>query len=612
MLPKLWAFVIGSPLVTEDSSHTRLNKIRALAAFSPDALSSIAYANQEIFLGLVIAGSSGLLLTFPIGLFVGGLLLLVSLSYYQTIHAYPSGGGSYVVAKENLGVLPGQVAAAALLIDYVLTAAVSLTAGVEALSSAFPVFWEYRVVISLFFLVIITLINLRGVQESGTFMAIPVYLFLFTYLGLIGLGVYRALTEGPGSYTRTAPAPLEPLSLLLILHAFSSGSTALTGIEAISNGVPVFHPPESRNAGKTLLVMAVLMAVLFLGTLGLTQYFAVVIDGKETILSALARRLVGGGLMYYLVQITTLLVLIVAANTSFAGFPRLVSILAKDKFLPRQFMNLGDRLVFSNGMLVLAAMAAVLVIVFQGDSHSLVPLFAVGAFLAFTLSQTGMVVHWFRMREFGWVVKMIINGLGAMGTLVTLFVVGISKFTHGAWIVLILIPLLVWWFNMVYAHFKEFAVELSLRGLPPSLRPEPKIRLVVPISGVHRATIAAINYARSITDNITVIYIEVEPESGHKVAEKWLEWFPDIPLVVEPSPYRSIVNPLMEFLDKTDREHNDGRLAAIMLPEIVPAQFWQTILHNQEAWLIKAALLYRRRNLGFQRLIIDFPYHLRK
>ena len=612
MLSKIWSLVVGSPLPTHEMAHTRLNKIRALAAFSPDALSSIAYANQEIYLGLVVAGSVGLSLSFPIGLCIVGLLILVSLSYFQTILAYPTGGGSYTVARQNLGVIPGQVAAAALLIDYILTAAVSLTAGVEALASAFPILWPYRVPMSLLLLGLITLINLRGAREAGTVMTIPVYLFLFTYLGMIAFGFYRAMVEGPGSLAASAPPAIETLTLILVLHAFSSGSTALTGIEAISNGVPAFKPPESKNASRTLIVMALFMGALFLGSLGLTQYFAVVAGPQETILSALAHRIVGNGFAYYLVQTTTLAVLVVAANTSFSDFPRVASILARDRFLPRPLYNLGDRLVYSNGMLVLSAVTALLIIVFRGNSHSLVPLFAVGAFLAFTLSQSGMVVHWYRERSRGWKYKLIINGLGALGTAITLIVVGVSKFTNGAWITLLLIPLIVLWFNRSYAHFKEVSSELSLNGLPPSLRPVPKIRLVVPISGVHRATIEAMNYARSITDHVTALYIEIEPNTGEKIQTRWDAWFPDIPLVIEPSPYRSMVRPLLEYLDRTDIEHNDGQLAAVLLPEIVPAHLWQTLLHNQAALLIKAALLYRRRTHGYQRLIIDFPYHLKK
>ncbi|HLA98879.1 MAG TPA: APC family permease, partial [Anaerolineales bacterium] len=408
------------------------------------------------------------------------------------------------------------------------------------------------------------------------------------------------------------PAPLAPLTLFLVLRAFASGSTALTGIEAISNGVPAFQPPESRNAGKTFIVMAGLMGFLFLGSLGLTQHFAVVSGSQETILSALARRLIGNGPFYYLVQASTLLILTVAANTSFAGFPRLASILAQDKFLPRQLTNLGDRLVYSNGMLLLSAFTAILVVLFGGESHALVPLFAVGAFLAFTLSQAGMVVHWRQQRGQGWLIKSLINGLGALVTGLTLLIVGVSKFTQGAWLTLIFIPSFVWIFLQISQHYRSVGEQLSLRGLPPALRPAPKLRLVVPISGVHRATIEAVNYARSLSDHVTAVYIEIEPGSGKKTRLRWQEWFPDIPLEIVSSPYRSIIGPLLEFLDRTDTEHNDGQLAAVLLPEIVPAKTWQTLLHNQVAWLLKTALLYRRRHKGYQRVIIDVPYHLKQ
>lgn len=611
MFHRLWILLVGSPLQTQELAHRRLSKFRALAAFSPDALSSITYANQEIFLGLALAGAAGLALSLPVGLVIVGLLLLVALSYFQTIAGYPSGGGSYVVARTNLGVRPGQVAAAALLIDYVLTAAVSLTAGVEALASAFPALWPYRTVTALFFLLVITLINLRGVQESGLVMSVPVYLFLFIYLGLIGFGLWRAVVEGPGQYPEGLPVA-EPLGLLLLMRAFSAGSTALTGIESISNGVPAFWPPEAKNAGKTLLVMAVLMGILFAGSLGLIHYFAVLPAGEETILSALARRVVGSGPIYFLVQISTLLVLVVAANTSFAGFPRIVSILSRDQYLPRQLSNVGDRLVYANGMILLMILTGALIILFGGDSHALVPLFAIGAFLAFTLSQAGMVVHWRRERGRGWQFKSLLNGLGAIGTGVALLVIGISKFAHGAWITLLLIPLILMVFNKIHAHYQEVRRELSLRGLPPSLKPAPRLRLVIPISGVHRGTIEAVNYARSISDQITAVYIELEPGRGEDVRKQWQLWFPDLPLDVLPSPYRSIISPLLDYLDRTDTEHNDGQLAALVLPEIVPARGWQALLHNQMAWLIKATLLYRRRHMGYTRLIIDVPFHLKR
>jgi amino acid transporter len=612
MFAHLKDFLIGPPLPTRQLGEKKLNKIRALAAFSPDALSSIAYANQEIYLGLLIAGSAGLVWASPIGLAIVIVLAIAAISYYQTIHAYPSGGGSYIVARSNLGTLPGLVAAGALLIDYVLTAAVSLTAGVAAIASAFPILWPHRVTFALILLGFIMLINMRGLRETGTLMSIPVYLFLFTYLPMLIYGFFVLWRDGPGTLAVTAPVASQPFTLFLLLHAFATGCTALTGIEAISNGVPAFKHPESDNAGKTLIVMAVLMGVLFLGSIGLTQYLAVIAGPQETILSALARRVLGNGPFYFIIQTTTLLILTVAANTSFADFPRVAAILAKDGFLPRQFTGLGDRLVFVNGIFMLAGATAVLIIAFNGDSHSLVPLFAVGAFLAFTLSQSGMVLHWWRERGPHWQLKMVANSIGALATGLTLFVVGITKFREGAWITIILIPGLVMMFLKVRAHYQEVAKELSLHGVPPSLKPVSASRVVIPISGVHRGIVDAVDFARGITNNVTAVYVELEPGDAEEVRKRWNHLWPDVPLVVVTSPYRSIIQPIIDFLDETDIQHNDGQQAAVVLPEFVPVKWWQALLHNQTAWLLKAALLYHRRKLGGQRVIIDVPYYLRK
>jgi amino acid transporter len=604
--------LIGPPLPTYQLYKKKLNKIRALAAFSPDALSSLAYANQEIYLGLAVAGSAGLLLAWPIGLAITSLLIIVALSYYQTIHGYPSGGGSYVVARDNLGTMPGLVAGAALLIGYLLTAAVSLTAGVEAIASAIPVLWSYRVLIALVLLSFMTVANLRGLRETGTLMSVPVYLFLIVYLPMLSYGLYRLLVYGPTQLEQDFSAAVQPVTLYLVLHTFSAGCTALTGIEAISNGVPAFQPPEARNAGRTLIIMAVLMSILFVGSIGLTQYLGVIAAPQETILSALARSLLGNGVAYYVIQASTMLILAVAANTSFAGFPRLAAILAKDGFLPRQLTGLGDRLVFANGILSLAIATGVLIVLFRGDSHSLVPLFAVGVFLAFTLSQAGMVLHWLRERGAGWQLKALLNGLGALATAVTVLIIGISKFLEGAWITVFLIPALVILFFRIRAHYREVARELTLHGLPPSITPAPVPRVVIPVSGVHRGIVDAVNFAQTISADVTAVYVELEPGDAGEVLKKWNSLWPDIPLVVVSSPFRSIIQPLIDFLDETDAKHNDGQLATIILPEFVPAKWWQSLLHNQTAWLLKAAMLYRRRSRGFQRVIIDIPYHLRK
>ncbi len=612
MINRIKYLIIGSPLPSEMLFEKRLNKIRALAAFSPDALSSIAYANQEIFLGLAVAGTAGLSLQFPIALTITILLGVVALSYAQTIRGYPSGGGSYVVARENLGKYPGLVAGAALLLDYILTAAVSLTAGVEAIASAFPELWAYRVWLALALLGLIMLLNLRGLRESGTVMMVPVYLFLASFMGMLVFGIIRAVLGAPVEVSRPAPAATSPLSIFLIMHAFSAGCTALTGIESISNGVPAFKPPEWLNARKTLVVMALLMAFLFLGSMGLTQFFGVIAGPQETILSALARRLLGNGLPYYVVQFATLSVLAVAANTSFAGFPRVAAILASDKFMPRQLYNVGDRLVFHNGIILLSTLTAVLIVTFNGNSHALVPLFAVGAFSAFTLSQLGMVLHWVRLKQPYWQLKAVINGLGALVTAVTLGVIGVSKFLEGAWISVLVIPLLVYVFLKVNRHYQHVAEQLSMRGLPPDLKPFPKPRVVMPVSGVHRGMVGAVNFARAISDDITAVYIKIEPgPDEEELRKRWKDWFPDVSFVAVPSPYRSVVEPLLSFLDQTDQARKDGKQAVLILPELIPGSSWQEILHNQSADEIKKALLFQRRKSGFQRIIIDVPYHLR-
>jgi amino acid transporter len=612
MLHDIRSWLIGPPLPTQRLGSEQLDNIRALAAFSPDALSSFAYANQEIFLGLAAAGAAGLVYSWRIGLAIAALLVIVALSYSQTIHAYPTGGGSYTVARENLGVGVSLMAASALLIDYVLTAAVSLTAGVAAIASAFPDLWAYRVVLALFFLVLITVANLRGVRESGTVMSIPVYLFLFSYLGMLAYGLVKSLTSDPGTFETHAFPGAEAVTTFLILHTFASGCTALTGIEAISNGVPLFKPPASRNANRTLIVMAILMATLFLGSIGLTQYFAVVAGENETILSALARHVLGENIAYYIVQTATLLILVVAANTSFAGFPRLASILAQDGFVPRQLAFLGDRLVYSNGMMVLVLLTGVLIVVFNGDSHALIPLFAVGVFLAFTLSQAGMVIHWLRVREQGWILKAFINGIGAIATAITLFVVGISKFMDGAWVVIFLIPMIVVVFRVIRRHYKEIGKELALRDLPVVIGKVPAPRVVLPVSGVHRGVVMALRYARSISDRVTAVYVEVNPGDSERIRQQWEIWGQGVPLVVLPSPYRSIVGPILEYLDQADEESADGTLATLMLPEFVPARWWQNLLHNQTAWMLKLALLYRRRRFGKVRAIIDIPLYLKE
>ncbi len=612
MYTNLRNLLIGSPLPTSTTGERRLDKVRALASLSPDALASIAYANQEIFLGLVIAGAAGLAHSINLALVISGLLVLLTLSYRQTIAAYPTGGGSYTVARENLGELPGLVAAAALLIDYVLNAAVSLTAGVAALASAFPALWPYQTVLALVMLLFITLINLRGVREAGTAMTIPVYLFVFVYLGMIAWGIGVALVDGPGSLEAVAPAPIAPVTIFLLLRTFAAGATALTGVEAISNAVPIFKPPEAHNAQRTMAAMAVLMGVLFIGTVGLTEYLGIVAGPEETILSALARRLFGSGPIYFLIQVATLLVLVVAANTSYTGFPRVASLIARDGYLPRQLRTLGDRLVFSNGILLLAGLAGLLIIIFGGDSHALIPLFAVGAFLAFTLSQSGMVMHWRKERGRGWQAKAALNGVGALATGVALLVIGASKFAHGAWIVILLIPLMVMVFRNIHKHYNDVGRQLRLGDDTPEVGCTWHPHIVMPVAGIHRGVIEALTFACSVADDVTAVYVELEPETGEAMRERWRAAGLDrvANLVTVPSPYRSLIGPFLDELDRLDAGQKDGRPVSVLIPEFVPAKWWHFLLHNQTALPLKWALIYRRHRQGKSRVVIDVPFYL--
>jgi amino acid transporter len=449
---------IDSRSPTGQSEPRKVSKLQGLAAFSPDALASIGYADQEIYLGLVIAGSIGLAYAFPIALTIIGLLAILAVSYYQVVQKFPSGGGSYEVARTTLGVVPGMIAAAALIVNYLLNVPVSITTGVDAIASAFPTLWPHRLALSLLLLAAMTALNLRGMRESGIVMAIPVYLFLFAYLPMLGYGAIRLSLSGPLPLAAVAPSPIQPLTTALLLHTFSTGCTAMTGIEAISNGVPSFRPPETKNAGQTLIAMALIMGTLFLGSIGLIQYLAVVAGPQETILSALAHRLLGSGVAYLVIQISTMVLLAVGANTSFAGLPRLMSVMANDGYLPKRLAKANSRSVFANGILLLAAASALLIVGFGGSSHALIPLFAVGVFLAWTLSQIGMVMIWRRERSKGWRLKALLNGTGALATGITFVVVGSEKFFDGAWIALLLVPILVLLFLHVHSRHKERAL----------------------------------------------------------------------------------------------------------------------------------------------------------
>jgi amino acid transporter len=609
-LKRLRDIIIGAPLRTLEYGERQLNKMRALAALSPDSLSSIAYANQEIYLALATAGAIGLSMAFPITLAIILILIIVTLSYYQTIYGYPSGGGSYTVARENLGEKAGLVAAMALVVDYILVVAVSLTAGVEAIGSAFPALLPYRIEVSLLILIVLVILNLRGAREAGTVIAIPVYLFLFTYIPMLVYGAWIAVIEGPGNLVAVAPPALEPLTLVLLLHAFSSGCTALTGIEAISNAVPAFEEPKSKNAGKTLIAMSFLVGLLFVGSTGLTQYLAVIPLGHETILSALSHRILGEGPLYVLIQLSTLLILAVAANTSFTGFPRVTALLAKDSYIARQLSNLGDRLVFNNGILLLSAIAALLIIAFNGQSHPLVPLFAVGAFLSFTLSQAGMVIHWWKIRGRYWQWKSLINGVGSFTTLSALAIIGISKFVDGAWMTFIIIPIGVIAFMRIRQYYREFDIQMS----PIAIEHLPRLgrsleRAAIPVSHINQGTVDAVVLASRIARDVIAVHVEVTEGSGAPLEAEWKSLWPNIPFFIVPSPYRSVTEPLIEFLEKSDMM-NSWEPTAVVLPAFVTEKWWQVVLHNQTTWWIRQAVLEANRISGIERAIIEVPHLL--
>ncbi len=604
--------LIGDPLSTAQAIHERLTKVKALAVFASDALSSTAYATEEIMLVLILAGSQAIHLAWPLALAIATLLVIVAFSYEQTIHAYPTGGGAYIVTHENLGELPGLTAAAALLTDYVLTVAVSVSAGVAALTSAYPPLYPYRVPLALFFIGLIMLLNLRGIRESGTIFAIPTYMFIAIMLVMLGTGLYRwYVLKMTG-----VPLPMPPriqyeakqgLTLFLILRAFSSGCAALTGVEAISDGIPAFKPPEAKNAAQTLIAMASLLITMFLGITFLSYQFGIVPNEMthETLVSQLGRFIFGdGSVMYYLLQAATMLILILAANTSFSDFPRLSSILARDRYMPTQFGNIGDRLVFSNGIITLGLLSSLLVVIFQGETTRLIPLYAVGVFLSFTLSQAGMVRRWFRLRTPGWQIKALINGIGAFATGVVFLVFAATKFIYGAWMVLLWIPIFISFFLAVHRHYQDVARQLSLEstGSPPPIR---RHRVILPIGDVHRGVLVALNYALSISDDVTAVYVETDPTKTEKILKKWEAWGNGVRLEVLPSPYRSLVRPLVRYVTRIDDRRRRDQVVTIVLPQFVPVKWWHRLLHNQTAILIHAAFLFRR-----EVMVTDVPFHL--
>ncbi len=603
--------LIGQPLPTARLAHERLNKIQGLAVFSSDALSSSAYATEEILLALVVAGSATLALAWPISVVIAAVLAVVAFSYYQTIHAYPSGGGAYIVAHENLGIWAGLVAAAALQIDYVLTVSVSVSAGVAAITSAVPELFAHRVTLAFLAVAIIAIINLRGLQESGTIFSAPTYLFIFTILGMLALGLARSWGAPPvaPSVPAQAGAALHPLTLLLVLRAFASGSAAMTGVEAISNGIPAFRAPESRNAGITLIVMAALLCTMFLGITYLARQSGIVPSEHETVVSQLARTVFGSGPLYYLTQAATAMILILAANTSFAGFPRLGSILARDGFLPHQLANVGDRLVFANGIVTLALFSALLIYVFDASTHGLIPLYAVGVFLSFTLSQSGMVKRWWTRRGRGWARSLLFNLVGAVATALVLVVLIIAKFSNGAWIVILLIPMLVGIMRAIWLHYQDVHRHLALAGAPtlPAVRHH---KVIVPVGGINRGVLPALRYAKSLSNDVTAVLVDIDPKITAEVADSWTRWGLDVPLKVLESPYRSVVSAVLEYLDTLEWEVGFDQQLTVVLPEFVPVRWWQFLLHNQVALMLKTALFFRRRESRWVAAVVDVPYYL--
>jgi amino acid transporter len=599
--------ILGEPIPSHLAHHERLSRVTGLAVLSSDPLSSVAYATEEILRVLVLAGIGALVFLTPIALVIAAILAVVVFSYRQTVHAYPSGGGAYIVARDNLGETPALVAAAALLIDYVLTVAVSIAAGVAAITSAFPQWHLNRVEMTLALVVLLMLGNLRGVRESGRIFALPTYLFVVALLGLIAVGAWRALT---GTIVPVAAVPVAPggeaFTLFLVLTAFSTGCTAMTGVEAVSNGVPAFKAPEARNAAATMLTLAVLSISMFVGITLLARAYHVLPSEQETIVSQIARGVFGGrGLPYYVVQAATMLILVLAANTAYADFPRLASILARDKYAPRQLMNQGDRLAFSNGIIGLSVFASVLLVVYGGDTHALIPLYMIGVFVSFTLSQAGMVVHWRRLRTTGWKYSATINGFGAIVTGMVLVVVAITKAREGAWIILVLIPVHVALFRITRRHYGEVSEQLSLDAWTQEARRRRNI-VLVPVSGVHRAVVQAVSYATTLSDDVRALYVGIDPALTGRLRGDWAKWGNGVPLVILDSPFRSLLEPLLEYIEQVAATSPDDFLT-IVLPEFVPARWWHHVFHNQRALLIKAALLFRPNVV-----VTSVPFHLRR
>jgi amino acid transporter len=610
----LRAILFGRPLSIHEDIGERLSKTKALAIFSSDAISSSAYATEEILRVLVLAGTGALLLSLPIAVAIALLLAVVSTSYRQIGLAYPSGGGAYAVARANLPMITALIAAGALLVDYVMTVAVSTASAVEQVISAAPGVADFRLVIGVGAIILITLGNLRGLRESGNIFAIPTYLFVVSALLMIGIGLYRAFVLGesapPPVPLPGAPNPLQPLGLLLILRAFASGSVALTGTEAITNGVPAFKPPEARNAATTLTAMAILLAILFVGITFIANRFgilAVDIPTTKTVISQVAALAYGNGSIgFYLFQTFTALILFLAANTSFNAFPRLAAILARDGYMPRQMSFRGDRLAFTLGIVILSIVAITLLVAFGGNTTALIPLYSIGVFISFTISQYGMVLHWLKERSAGWRWRLAINGFGAVLTALVSIVVLIAKFALGAWLIAVIIPILVAMMLFIHRQYRASGLQLAVRSDAVIPRPHREERVIIPVPGITRAVVQAINVARSIAPDVTAVLISDEPEEAAALRDRWERQIPDVPLVIVESPFRALVAPLIAYLDVLDETRQLGKEAPvtfIVIPEYVARHWWEQILFNQSAKRLRAALLGRPHIV-----VVNVPY----
>jgi amino acid transporter len=594
MLNPLKRLLLGTVLPSSQAVHERLTKVTGLAVLSSDALSSVAYATDAMLAVLVPAGMLAVGATKPLAFLIAALLVIVTFSYRQTIHAYPQGGGAYIVAKDNLGVMPGLAAATALLIDYVLTVSVSVAAGVAAVVSAAPGVSQFRVALSVVFIAIIAWGNLRGVRDSGRMFAIPTYVFIVSVGVLLVVAAGRAVL---GGFPVAPPLPqtgvIAGVGLFVLLHAFANGCTAMTGVEAISNGIPAFEPPEADNAAKTLVIMTAILLTMFLGISVLAAALHIVPLEQETVLSQIARAVFGGrNAAYFVLQGATMFILVLAANTSYADFPRLASILARDGFAPTQFTHRGDRLAFSNGIVVLTLFAMALVVIFAGNVFRLIPLYAVGVFLSFTLSQAGMVMHWRRHREPGWHLRALINALGAIATAGVLVVFVVTKFREGAWAVVVMIPLGVWLFLTIARHYENVNRELSLDGYEPA-SDRPDVMIVI-VAAMNRETVEAVRYAVKRCQEVRAVHVDLDADCAAAIRRDWAQWGSGAALEVLESPYRSFVEPVLQYVQKFEAER-PNRLMTIVLPEVIPHRWWQTLLQNRWSVQLRAALINRPR-----------------